>query len=118
MEASTLACKMTSYEMVLQVYLGVWKDQEVAVKLARQAPISLKNERQFQANIAMLHSLNHPNVVTFLGACCWKVQQTFYSSSNRDPKFVINAECFYVMDLFWRISCQYAAGLCLRGCKI
>ena len=58
---------------LLQVYLGVWKDQEVAVKLARQAPISLKNERQFQSNIAKLHSLNHPNIVPFLGACCWKV---------------------------------------------
>lgn len=57
---------------VMQVYLGVWQDQEVAVKLARQAPISLKNERQFQANIARLHNLNHPNIVTFLGACCWK----------------------------------------------
>ena len=60
----------------LQVYLGVWKDQEVAVKLARQAPISLKNERQFQSNIAKLHSLNHPNIVPFLGACCWKVRIT------------------------------------------
>lgn len=43
------------------------------MRLARQAPISLKNERQFQANIAKLHSLNHPNIVAFLGACCWKV---------------------------------------------
>lgn len=68
----TSAHKSTGSAWVMQVYLGVWKDQEVAVKLARQAPISLKNERQFQAHIAMLHNLNHPNIVTFLGACCWK----------------------------------------------
>lgn len=58
----------------LQVYLGLWKDQEVAVKLARQKPISLKQEHAFQGHVAMLHALSHPNLVQLLGACCWKVQ--------------------------------------------
>ena len=56
-----------------QVYMGVWKDQEVAVKLARQKPISLKQERHFQQQAAKLFHLDHPNIVRFLGACCWKV---------------------------------------------
>ena len=56
-----------------QVYLGVWHEQEVSVKLARQKPISLKAERQFQQHVAKLHALDHPNVVGFMGACCWKV---------------------------------------------
>ena len=56
-----------------QVYLGVWHEQEVSVKLARQKPISLKAERQFQQHVAKLHALQHPNVVGFMGACCWKV---------------------------------------------
>lgn len=43
------------------------------MKLARQTPISLKTERQFQTNVALLHGLSHPNIVSFLGACCWKV---------------------------------------------
>lgn len=53
--------------------MGVWKEQEVAVKLARQKPISLKQERNFQQQAARLFRLDHPNIVRFLGACCWKV---------------------------------------------
>lgn len=62
--------------MQVQVYLGVWQEHEVAIKLAKQKPITLKQERRFQAQVARAHALSHPNLVQFMGACCWKVLES------------------------------------------
>lgn len=56
-----------------QVYLGVWQERDVAVKLSKQRPTSYRAERQFHAKVAQLYGISHPNIVKFYGACFWKV---------------------------------------------
>lgn len=59
-----------------RLYQGVYKDQDVAVKLLRldsceDATVAAKLERQFMQEVHCLSQLHHPNIVKFMAAS-WK----------------------------------------------
>ncbi|XP_024401687.1 serine/threonine/tyrosine-protein kinase HT1 [Physcomitrium patens] len=59
-----------------RLYHGVYKDQDVAVKILRidsceDADTATKLERQFMQEVHNLSQLHHPNIVTFVAAS-WK----------------------------------------------
>lgn len=59
-----------------RLYQGIYKDQDVAVKLLRldsceDADIAAKLERQFMQEVHCLSQLHHPNIVKFMAAS-WK----------------------------------------------
>ena len=62
-----------------QVYKGVWQGKTVAVKVCRQQHLTTRAMRQFQSEVAILNSCSHPNVVEFVGACCWKVESRHFN---------------------------------------
>ena len=57
----------------VQVYKGMYRGKAVAVKVCKQADIDCQAFRQFQKEVAILQGCDHPRVVTFEGACTWKV---------------------------------------------
>ena len=59
--------------MRAQVYKGMYRGKAVAVKVCKQADINCQAFRQFQKEVAILQGCDHPRVVTFQGACTWKV---------------------------------------------
>jgi serine/threonine protein kinase len=56
-----------------RLYQGVYKDQDVAVKLLRceEPAIATRVERQFMQEVHCLSQLHHPNIVQFVAAS-WK----------------------------------------------
>ncbi|XP_047143743.1 uncharacterized protein LOC124817551 [Hydra vulgaris] len=52
-----------------EVYLSKWKDAIVAVKKLRLQRISKNRLKDFTKEVTNYYTLNHPNVVKFLGAC-------------------------------------------------
>eukprot|EP00898_Chlorokybus_atmophyticus_P007612 jgi/Chlat1/7852/Chrsp66S07298 len=52
-----------------EVYRGVWRGTEVAVKLLLEQNITQEVLEDFRQEITMLSRLRHPNVILFLGAC-------------------------------------------------
>ena len=56
-----------------QVYRGVFKNQNVAVKVCKHNCVNKKAMAQFQKEVTILHNCRHPNIVSFIGACTWRV---------------------------------------------
>ena len=59
---------------LVQVYKGLYKDVPVAVKVCRKATLNSSAMRQFQKEVAILQNCSHENLVSFIGACTWKVR--------------------------------------------
>ena len=52
------------------VYSGMFRGQKVAVKLLHEAEMTSTDElRNFRAEVGVMRSLNHENIVKFFGAC-------------------------------------------------
>lgn len=58
----------TPTHTLLQVYKGVWRSTEVAVKRFLEQNLSPAILRDFKAEVSIMSRLRHPNVVLFLGA--------------------------------------------------
>ena len=56
-----------------QVYKGMYDSKPVAVKVCRQADLKGPGMRQFQQECIILQSLKSDYIVSFVGACTWKV---------------------------------------------
>ncbi|KAG0503349.1 hypothetical protein HPP92_003421 [Vanilla planifolia] len=56
-----------------RIYHGVYKQREVAIKLISQpeedGTLAAAVEQQFNSEVALLLSLRHPNIITFVAAC-------------------------------------------------
>jgi len=54
-------------------YLGKWRDEEVAIKVAAMTEIGLGG---WEAEVKILQQLHHPNIIQFLGSIVNKIPQT------------------------------------------
>jgi len=52
-----------------EVYRGVWRGTEVAIKKLPAHVLTEQLMKDFQKEVALLKALRHPNVVQFLGSC-------------------------------------------------
>eukprot|EP00252_Welwitschia_mirabilis_P013493 TRINITY_DN2967_c0_g1_i2.p1 TRINITY_DN2967_c0_g1~~TRINITY_DN2967_c0_g1_i2.p1 ORF type:complete len:803 (+),score=144.44 TRINITY_DN2967_c0_g1_i2:233-2641(+) len=52
-----------------EVYRGVWKGTDVAIKILLEQDLTAENMEDFYNEISVLCRLRHPNVILFLGAC-------------------------------------------------
>ncbi|KAK9926895.1 hypothetical protein M0R45_024103 [Rubus argutus] len=67
-----IGCKFASGRHS-RIYRGVYKQKDVAIKLISQpeedADLAVLLENQFTSEVALLFRLQHPNILTFVGAC-------------------------------------------------
>ncbi|KAM5572055.1 hypothetical protein ABKV19_012230 [Rosa sericea] len=67
-----IGCKFASGRHS-RIYRGVYKHKDVAIKLISQpeedADLAVLLENQFTSEVALLFRLQHPNILTFVGAC-------------------------------------------------
>ncbi|CAI9112588.1 OLC1v1013056C1 [Oldenlandia corymbosa var. corymbosa] len=56
-----------------RIYRGIYKHRDVAIKLISQpeedSDLAALLEKQFTSEVNLLLRLNHPNIITFIGAC-------------------------------------------------
>ncbi|KAH9331002.1 hypothetical protein KI387_003110, partial [Taxus chinensis] len=52
-----------------EVFRGVWRGTEVAIKILLEQDLTVENVEDFCNEISVLSRLRHPNVILFLGAC-------------------------------------------------
>ena len=67
----------------VQVYRGVFKEQKVAVKVCKHKCINKRAMQQFQKEVTILYKCRHPQIVSFIGACTWKVSPTLVLALDR-----------------------------------
>lgn len=65
-------CRLVAW-WLLQVYRGVFKDRQVAVKVCKHKQVNKRAMDLFKKEVTILHNCRHPNIVSFIGACTWQV---------------------------------------------
>eukprot|EP00798_Chlamydomonas_sp_ICE-L_P014010 gene14010-19944_t len=104
-----------------EVYKGVWRGTEVAIKKLLEQHLSPASLRDFRDEVSMMSILRHPNIVQFLGAVVLEAQLAIITA------FVPRGSLFRILhraraDLDPRrrlnIALDIARGMCyLHNCK-
>lgn len=61
-------CRRIGHGSYGEVYQGEWRRTEVAIKKFLEQTLSKSTVREFKAEVSIMHTLKHPNVVMFMGA--------------------------------------------------